>query len=115
MATAVAQVFLALPSDRTQWSKIGTGVVCFVKDKAEKSFFIRMLDIKVCILLDELSAAFVNSTVFLQFLLRLADYVHYYTRKNACSVTAFNSTDIRSVQDNVATPVTAMMVRLYQH
>ena len=32
-----------------------------------------------------------------------------YTRKNACSVTAFNSTDIRSVQDNVATPVTAMM------
>ena len=33
-----------------------------------------------------------------------------YTRKNACSVTAFNSTDIRSVQDNVATPVTAMMV-----
>ena len=33
-----------------------------------------------------------------------------YTRKNACSVTAFNSTDIRSVQDNIATPVTAMMV-----
>ena len=33
-----------------------------------------------------------------------------YTRKNACSVTAFNSTDIRSVQDNVATLVTAMMV-----
>ena len=30
-------------------------------------------------------------------------------RKNACSVTAFNCTDIRSVQDNVATPVTAMM------
>ena len=33
-----------------------------------------------------------------------------YTRKNAWSVTAFNSTDIRTVQDNVATPVTAMMV-----
>ena len=33
-----------------------------------------------------------------------------YTRKNACSVTAFNSTDIRPVQDNVATPATAMMV-----
>ena len=30
--------------------------------------------------------------------------------ENACSVTAFNSTDIRTVQDNVATPVTAMMV-----
>ena len=37
-------------------------------------------------------------------------YVAAYTRKNACSVTAFNSTDIRSVQDNVATPLTAMMV-----
>ena len=36
-------------------------------------------------------------------------------RKNACSVTAFNCTDIRSVQDNVATPATAMMVSLYQH
>ena len=34
-----------------------------------------------------------------------------YTWKNARSVTAFNSTDlIRSVQNNVATPVTAMMV-----
>ena len=32
-----------------------------------------------------------------------------YTRKNARSVTAFNSTDIRAEQDNVATPVTAMM------
>ena len=34
----------------------------------------------------------------------------YYTRKNAWSDTAFNSTDTRSVQDNVATPVTAIMV-----
>ena len=41
----------------------------------------------------------------------LTAYTPYnYTRKNTCSVTAFNSTDIRSVQDNVATPVTAMMV-----
>ena len=37
------------------------------------------------------------------------------TRKNACPVTAFNNTDIRSVQDNVATPVTAMMVSLNHH
>ena len=35
--------------------------------------------------------------------------VGMYTRENACSVTAFNSTDVRSVQDDVATPVTAMM------
>ena len=33
-----------------------------------------------------------------------------YTRKNAWSVTAFNSTDIRTVKGNLATPVTAMMV-----
>ena len=36
--------------------------------------------------------------------------MHGYTRKKAWSFTAFNSTDIRSVQDNVATPATAMMV-----
>ena len=36
-----------------------------------------------------------------------------YTRKNAWSVTAFNSTDIRSVQDNVA--VTDDGHSLYQH
>ena len=36
-----------------------------------------------------------------------------YTRKNARSVTAFNSTDIRAEQDNVANPVTAMMVTVY--
>ena len=33
-----------------------------------------------------------------------------YAWKNACSVRAFNSTDIRSVQDNVATAVTGMMI-----
>ena len=48
-----------------------------------------------------------NNNNFINF------YSARYTRKNACSVTEFNSTDIRSVQDNVATsliPVTAMMV-----
>ena len=43
----MAQLYLALPSDRTRWSKFGTGVVCLVKDKEQKSFFIRFLDIKV--------------------------------------------------------------------
>jgi hypothetical protein len=47
LATAVAQIYLALPSDRTEWTKLGAGVVCLVKDKQEKSFFIRFLDIKV--------------------------------------------------------------------
>ena len=36
--------------------------------------------------------------------------VEWYTRKNARFVTAFNSTDVRTVQGNVAIPVTAMMV-----
>ena len=36
--------------------------------------------------------------------------VVFYMRKNACSVTAFDSTDTRSVQDNISTPVTAMML-----
>ena len=38
-----------------------------------------------------------------------AVHAHIHTEKRITSVTAFNSTDIRSVQDNVATPVTAMM------
>ena len=36
-------------------------------------------------------------------------------RKTHASFTAFNSTDIRSVQDNVATPVTGDGHSLYQH
>ena len=36
-------------------------------------------------------------------------HVLTYTRKNARSVTAFNSADIRAEQDNVATHVTVMM------
>ena len=39
----------------------------------------------------------------------MVELIKAYTQKNVCSVTAFNSTDIRAEQDNVATPVTAMM------
>ncbi|XP_046839036.1 wiskott-Aldrich syndrome protein-like [Xenia sp. Carnegie-2017] len=53
LATGVAQIFLALPSDRTQWTKLGTGVVCLVKDKQVKSFFIRFFDIKEKVLVWE--------------------------------------------------------------
>ena len=38
------------------------------------------------------------------------DSISLVHTENACSVTAFNSTDIRYVQDNVATTVKAMMV-----
>ena len=36
---------------------------------------------------------------------KLFHYTYLYTRKNTRSVTAFNSTDIRAKQGNVATPV----------
>ena len=54
-------------------------------------------------------AGVITGVVALLLLVTSFVIVHY-TRKNACSVTAFNSTDIRFVQDNVATPVTAMVV-----
>ncbi|KAM4562748.1 actin nucleation-promoting factor WAS isoform 2-T2 [Odontesthes bonariensis] len=46
MATAVAQLFMALPHSPTMWSLQHTGVVCFVKDNPQRSYFIRMFDLK---------------------------------------------------------------------
>lgn len=49
-ATAVVQMFHAHP-DRSQWTKFKTGVVCFVKDNVKKSYYIRLFDLAVSILL----------------------------------------------------------------
>ena len=38
---------LLLPKDRTRWTNICTGVVCLVKDGISKSYYIRVLDLKV--------------------------------------------------------------------
>uniref|UniRef100_A0A3Q3NP57 WASP actin nucleation promoting factor a n=1 Tax=Mastacembelus armatus TaxID=205130 RepID=A0A3Q3NP57_9TELE len=46
MATAVAQLFMALPHSPAMWSLQHTGVVCFVKDNPQRSYFIRMFDLK---------------------------------------------------------------------
>uniref|UniRef100_A0A3P8TXU4 WASP actin nucleation promoting factor a n=1 Tax=Amphiprion percula TaxID=161767 RepID=A0A3P8TXU4_AMPPE len=46
MATAVAQLFMALPHSPSMWSLQHTGVVCFVKDNPQRSYFIRMFDLK---------------------------------------------------------------------
>ncbi|KAF6721166.1 Wiskott-Aldrich syndrome protein [Oryzias melastigma] len=46
MATAVAQLYMALPHSPTTWSLQHTGVVCFVKDNPQRSYFIRMFDMK---------------------------------------------------------------------
>lgn len=47
MATAVAQLFMALPHSPSTWSLQHTGVVCMVKDNPQRSYFIRMFDLKV--------------------------------------------------------------------
>nr|XP_024662252.1 wiskott-Aldrich syndrome protein isoform X1 [Maylandia zebra] len=47
MATAVAQLFMALPNSSSMWSLQHTGVACFVKDNPQRSYFIRMFDLKV--------------------------------------------------------------------
>ncbi|XP_074499645.1 WASP actin nucleation promoting factor b isoform X1 [Sebastes fasciatus] len=46
MATAVAQLFMALPHSPSTWSLQHTGVVCFIKDNPQRSYFIRMFDLK---------------------------------------------------------------------
>ncbi|XP_034552487.1 WASP actin nucleation promoting factor b [Notolabrus celidotus] len=46
MATAVAQLYMALPHSPSMWSLQHTGVVCFVKDNPLRSYFIRMFDLK---------------------------------------------------------------------
>lgn len=47
MATAVAQLFMALPHNPSTWSLQLTGVVSFVKDNPQRSYYIRMFDLKV--------------------------------------------------------------------
>ncbi|XP_060913705.1 WASP actin nucleation promoting factor b isoform X1 [Labrus mixtus] len=46
MATAVVQLFMALPHSPSMWSLQHTGVVCFIKDNPQRSYFIRMFDLK---------------------------------------------------------------------
>uniref|UniRef100_G3PF33 WASP actin nucleation promoting factor a n=1 Tax=Gasterosteus aculeatus aculeatus TaxID=481459 RepID=G3PF33_GASAC len=45
-ATAVAQLFMALPHSPSAWSLQHTGVLCFIKDSFQRSYFIRMFDLK---------------------------------------------------------------------
>ncbi|XP_077428996.1 WASP actin nucleation promoting factor b [Vanacampus margaritifer] len=46
MATAVAQLLMALPQQPSTWSLQHTGVVCFIKDNPRRSYFFRMYDLK---------------------------------------------------------------------
>ena len=42
LATAVVQLYLALPPGAERWTKEHCGAVCFVKDNPQKSYFIRL-------------------------------------------------------------------------
>ncbi|KAJ3586124.1 hypothetical protein NHX12_012525 [Muraenolepis orangiensis] len=46
IATAVVQLFMALPHSPSTWSLQHTGVVSFVKDNPQRSYFIRVFDLK---------------------------------------------------------------------
>ncbi|KAF5895254.1 wiskott-Aldrich syndrome protein, partial [Clarias magur] len=46
LATAVVQLYMALPHSPAHWSLQHTGVVCFVKDNPRRSYFIRLFDVK---------------------------------------------------------------------
>ncbi|KAG5282294.1 hypothetical protein AALO_G00054400 [Alosa alosa] len=46
LSTTVAQLFMALPNSPGSWSLQYTGVLCFIKDNPQRSYFLRLFDIK---------------------------------------------------------------------
>ncbi|XP_051950188.1 actin nucleation-promoting factor WAS [Xyrauchen texanus] len=46
LSSAVVQLFMALPSEPTRWTFQQAGVVSFVKDSPQRSYFIRLYDMK---------------------------------------------------------------------
>ncbi|XP_062855051.1 actin nucleation-promoting factor WAS [Trichomycterus rosablanca] len=46
MCTTVVQLFMALPHSPSIWTLQHTGILCFVKDNPNRSYFIRLFDIK---------------------------------------------------------------------
>ena len=45
LATAVVQLLTSDPPNHSKWTKYMTGVACFVRDNARRSYFIRVFDI----------------------------------------------------------------------
>lgn len=64
LATAVVQLYLALPPGAEHWTKEHCGAVCFVKDNPQKSYFIRLYGLQAGQLLweQELYSQLVYST-----------------------------------------------------
>ncbi|XP_067855155.1 actin nucleation-promoting factor WASL-like [Heptranchias perlo] len=48
LATAVVQLYLAMPERRQRWVKRHCGVACLVKDNPQRSYFIRLYDLREC-------------------------------------------------------------------
>ncbi|XP_062397772.1 actin nucleation-promoting factor WAS-like [Sardina pilchardus] len=46
LSTTVAQLLMALPNSPGNWSLQYTGVLCFIKDNPQRSYFLRLFDIK---------------------------------------------------------------------
>ncbi|XP_041128891.1 wiskott-Aldrich syndrome protein [Polyodon spathula] len=46
LASAVVQVYLSLPPERSSWTKCNSGVVCLIKDYSERSYFLRLYRVK---------------------------------------------------------------------
>ncbi|KAL8594074.1 hypothetical protein ACOMHN_016453 [Nucella lapillus] len=49
LASGVVQLYLADQPDRVRWNKRCCGVACFVKDNPKRSYFIRVYDVKSCV------------------------------------------------------------------
>lgn len=47
LATAVIQLYMAMPPGAERWTKKHCGAVCFVKDNPQKSYFIRLYSLQV--------------------------------------------------------------------
>ncbi|XP_049623287.1 actin nucleation-promoting factor WAS [Suncus etruscus] len=64
LATAVVQLYLALPPGADHWTKEYCGAVCFVKDNPQKSYFIRLYGLQAGRLLwqQELYSQLIYST-----------------------------------------------------
>ncbi|KAM5197057.1 actin nucleation-promoting factor WAS isoform 1-T3 [Hipposideros larvatus] len=64
LATAVVQLYLAVPPGAERWTKEHCGAVCFVKDNPQKSYFIRLYGLQAGQLLwqQELYSQLVYST-----------------------------------------------------
>lgn len=49
LVTCLAEVVLTLPNNQNRWHKMGTGVLCFVKDYSFRTYYFRLFSLDFCI------------------------------------------------------------------